>query len=183
MTESISPAAVYKKTHMNKNMLVFGLIILLAVAVGVLSAFNRSDKSDLHEGTLRIMANDKLIANITITDLKKLPSVNKNLTVSTSKGKEMHRYTGVPLLAVLQTCKGDVTEKYSGIIARGMDGYTSSVKMDELLIPDNVYLMYADNGKPMETMKHKSGSLQIVICNDAFGQRFTKYLVELKLEK
>lgn len=183
MTDSISQTInPQNKPSRNKNMLVFLVIILLALTVGVLSAFNRSERSDLHEGYLRIVAADKTIADFTIADLKKLPAVNKELTVSTSQGKEVHKYTGVPLVSVLQKCKGDVTGKYSAIVAKGMDGYTSTVKMDELLIPDNVYLMYADNGQPLETMNHKRGSLQIVICNDAFGQRFTKYLVELEME-
>lgn len=170
------------KSGMNKNILIFGVIVFLVLVVGVLSAFNRSDRSDLQEGQLRIVAGDKMVANVTIADLKKLPSVKKDLTVSTSKGKEVHKYTGVSLLTVLQQHKLDVPGKYSSIIAKGMDGYTSSIKIDELLIPDNVYLMYLDNDKPLQTMKHKPGSMQVVICNDAFGQRFTKYLVELDVE-
>lgn len=165
-----------------KNLIIVGIILILAIAVLVLSSINRASRSNLHEGCLKITSDSKTVADFTNDDLRNLPSVAKEMVVNTSKGNEKHNYKGVSLLAVLQKADPDIADKYSNIVAKGMDGYTSTVSMDELLIPDNVYLMYEDNGAPMKALDGKAGSIQLVICSDEFGQRFTKYLVDLELQ-
>jgi hypothetical protein len=54
--------------------------------------------------------------------------------------------------------------------------------MEEVREKNNVFLVYADNGKPLQTKNGGEGTMRVVILNDPFGQRFTNYLVEIELE-
>jgi len=54
--------------------------------------------------------------------------------------------------------------------------------MKEVLQPGNVYIAYADGGKPLKTKTGQDGSLQIIVTSDEFGQRCTNYLVSIELE-
>jgi hypothetical protein len=119
---------------------------------------------------------------LTIDDLRKLPAVEKRMTIPSSRGTTKHDFTGTSLLGVLDSIDPGLTRKYTRIVTRGADGYTSVIGMSELLLPDNVYLVYEDFGKPLPTRTGKDGAVQVIICSDQFGRRFTNWLVNLELQ-
>ncbi|MGI5880568.1 MAG: hypothetical protein ACOX6L_08245 [Syntrophomonadaceae bacterium] len=163
-----------------KKLLISG-ILLLAVIVVVFSFLNRS-QDNLQEGQLLITAGDSELALLTITDLQQLPAVEKKMVINSSRGKSEHQFTCTELRQVLDSIDSGLTTRYDRIITRGIDNYTSGLEMSEVWQPDNVYIAWADGGKPLKTKTGQEGSMRIIIMADEFGQRFTNYLVSIELE-
>ncbi|MDF9409023.1 MAG: Oxidoreductase molybdopterin binding domain protein [Pelotomaculum sp. PtaB.Bin013] len=156
-------------------------ILLLAFIIAVFAFLNR-DREGLREGQLLIKAEGVRLGVLTVDDLRKLPEVRKRMVINSTSGLTRHEFTGTPLAAVLDSVDHGLTQKYARIVTRGIDNYTSGVSMSEILRPDNVYVVYSDYGKPLKTKTGGEGTIQIVVCDDEFGQRFTNYLVSLELQ-
>jgi DMSO/TMAO reductase YedYZ molybdopterin-dependent catalytic subunit len=174
-------ASVEKGKFLNSKKILVLVIVLLALIVAVFSFLNR-DQTGLKEGTLVIRAGETVLGSLTIADLQKLPAVEKKMTINSTKGDTENEFTCTPLSAVLNSIDPEITRNYKKIVTRGVDNYTSGVDMSEVLQPDNVYIAYADYGKPLKTKIGEDGSMRIIICNDSFGQRFTMWLVSLELQ-
>ncbi len=173
--------AVKSNSISSKKILVF-CIMLLVLIVAFLSLLERGKSSGLKEGALVIKAGDTVLGSFTVADLRKLPTVDKRMTIHSTRGNTVHDFTGVPLLTVLNSIDPALTQKHKKIVSKGVDNYTSGMSMDEVLQPDNVYIVYADYGKPLKTKAGGDGSMKVIICNDEFGQRFTYWLVSLELQ-
>ncbi|TEB16974.1 Oxidoreductase molybdopterin binding domain protein [Pelotomaculum sp. FP] len=174
-------ASVGKGGFFSFKKILITVIALLALIIAVFSFLNR-DQTGLEEGTVIIKAGDTILGRFTIADLQKLPAVEKKMTVNSSQGNSENEFTCVPVLAVLNSIDPGLTQKYKKIITKGVDNYTSGVDMSEVLQPDNVYIAYADHGKPLKTKIGEDGSMRIIICNDDYGQRFTRWLVGMELQ-
>ncbi|MCG9967281.1 molybdopterin-dependent oxidoreductase [Pelotomaculum terephthalicicum JT] len=168
------------KSAKSKKRLVLGIIFLLLV-IAVFSFLNH-DKTGLKEGKLVIKAGDTILGSFTIADLRKLSAVEKKMTIHSAQGNTDNYFTCTPLLAVLNSIDPALAQNYKRIVVKGIDGYTSGLDMSEVLQPDNVYVVYADYGKPLKTKAGEDGSLRIIICNDEFGQRSVKWLVSMELQ-
>jgi DMSO/TMAO reductase YedYZ molybdopterin-dependent catalytic subunit len=164
----------------SKKILVLGMV-LLVLLIALFSFLNR-DRTGLNEGTVVIKAGNVTLGSFTIDDLQKITAVEKKMTIHSTQGNTVHDFTGTPLLAVLNSIDPALTQKYKKIIAKGIDNYTSGMDMAEVQQPDNVYIVYADSGKPLKTKTGGEGSMQVIIGNDEFGQRFTNWLVSLELQ-
>ena len=163
-----------------KNILV-PVILTLVVIVAVFAFLNRST-DNLREGELLIKAGDTGIARLTIDDIRKLPAVEKDMVINSSRGTTKHEFTGAALLDVLNSVNPGLAQKYARVITKGVDNYTSAVEMAEVLERDHVFIVYADGGKPLKTKTGKDGAMRIIIAGDQFGQRFTNFLVSLELQ-
>lgn len=164
----------------SKTILALGIVALVLI-VGVFSYLNR-DKTGLQEGTVVVKAGDATLGSFTIDDLRQMPAVEKKMTINSSKGNTDNEFTCVSMLNVLNSIDPGLTQKYQKIVTKGVDNYISGVNMSEVLQPDNVYIAYADYGKPLKTKAGKDGSMRIIICNDDYGQRYTMWLVSLELQ-
>jgi len=187
-----------KVTNNRSQMWLIIGIVLLVLIIALCLFF--SQKNDPQEGTVVIKAGAETLGSFKIADLRKLPAVDKKILVQTncsnncnnSGGKSSnnnsgnngieHKFTGTPLLGVLNSIDPELTQKYKKIITRGADYYSQVLEMSEVMKPDNVYIVYADYGKPLQTKTGGEGSLQAIICSDKSGQRFTKWLVSLELQ-
>ncbi len=157
------------------------VIVLLVLFIAFFSFLNR-DKTGLKEGTVVIKAGRATLGSLTISDFRELPVVEKKMTIHSSQGNTENKFTCVPLLAVLNSIDPELTQKYKKIVSKGVDNYTSGLDMAEILQPDNVYIAYANHGKPLKTKTGEDGSMRIIICNEDYGQRFTMWLVSLELQ-
>ncbi|MEN6390027.1 MAG: hypothetical protein ABFD04_06385 [Syntrophomonas sp.] len=164
----------------SRKLLIGGILALLLVAA-VFSLLNRS-RDNLQEGQLLIRVGDTRLALLTIADLEKLPAVEKKMVINSSRGKSEHKFTCTELATILRSIDPQLTVDYSRLTTRGIDNYTSGLEMSEVLQPDNVYVAYADGGRPLENKSGKEGGLRVIIMEDEFGQRFTNYLVSIELE-
>lgn len=165
----------------NQKKILAGVIVLLVVIIAVFSFLNRSGEG-LQEGQVLIKSGHTRLAVLTVEDLRKLPATRKRMVINSTGGLTRHEFTGAPLLDVLNSVDPGLTQKYTRIITRGVDNYTSGVSMSEVLQPDNVYIVYADYGKPLKTKSGGEGAMRVIVYQDEFGQRFTNFLVSLDLE-
>jgi len=174
----------------SKKWVAIGIALLIVIA-GVCWFLSR-DKGGLKEGTVIIKAADKTLGSFTVADLQKLPSVEKNIVIPSncngackpdnSGGNEEHLYTAVPLQQVMDSIDPAMTRNYKLVITKGIDYYSQVMNMAEITKPDDVYVVYSDYGKPLKTKTNEEGILQLIVCSDQSGQRFTKYLVSLDLQ-
>jgi len=173
-----------KKGFGSKKWLALG-IGLLVLIIAVCSLLTR--KSGPQEGTVVIKTGAETLGSFTVADLRKLPALEKRVVVRTNCGTGdenicEYNFTGTPLLGVLNNIDPGLTRKYKKVITKGSDYYSQVLEMSEIMQDDNVYIVYADSGQPLQTKAGGEGSLQAVVCNDTSGQRFTKWLVSLELQ-
>lgn len=155
--------------------------VLLVILVAIFGYLNAQGEK-LDEGQLRITAENDIIAEVTLEEIRKLPVVNKKMVINSTGGLTKHKFTGTPLLEVFNSIDPDIIKDYKRVITVGVDKYTSGVDMEEVLQKNNVLLIYEDNGMPLKSKKGDQVTMRIVIVNDLYGQRFTNYLVEIQLE-
>lgn len=182
----------------SKKWLVLGIVLLVLLVV-VFSLINRQQGGP-QEGAVVIKAGGATLGTFTADDLRKMPAEEKKLVVlancdgscANSSGNNSannnvesseHNYTGTLLSGVLESIEPGLTQKYNKVITRGADYYSQVLEMSEVLQPGNVYIAYADDGKPLQTRAGGEGGLQLLICNDKTGQRSTNWLVSLELQQ
>ncbi|MGD0152511.1 MAG: hypothetical protein ABSC17_01930 [Thermacetogeniaceae bacterium] len=174
------------RAGIKNNILLIAGILLLAVIIAVSGYLNFhkavNGGAGLQDGKITVTAGGATIKELTLDDLKRLPAAHKKMTIHSSRGTAQHDFSGTSLLGVLNSIDPDLTRQYTRIVSRGADNYTSVIGMPEVLLPDNVYLVYEDFDKPLKTVQGKDGAVQVIICSDEFGQRFTNWLVSLELQ-
>ena len=70
------------------------------------------------------------------------------------------------------------------VVARASDGFAASYDKAEFLQPENILVVYAKDGLPLENAAAGgAGPLRIVVVDDPFGNRCIKHLCELEIEQ
>jgi len=131
---------------------------------------------------LAIRAYGTVLAEISLDDIKELPSVRRTMSIHSTAGVTQHNFRGTLLSNVLEFVDNDLMDQYGWVLAIGVDDYTSGINMDEVRAENNVFIMYEDNDQPLMKRNGEPGAMRIVVFNDVFGQRFTNYLLEIVLE-
>ncbi|MEN6347877.1 MAG: hypothetical protein ABFD08_00560 [Syntrophomonas sp.] len=160
---------------------ILSAIVILLVITVILGYLNYREER-LPEGQIRLKAGNEVIGEITLAEVKKLPVVDKKLVIDSTAGLSKHKFTCTPLLGVFNHIDPEIVKQYKRVITIGADNYVSGINMEEVMEKNNVFLVYADNGLPLKSKTGGQDTMRIVILNDPFGQRFTNYLVEIKLE-
>lgn len=171
-------APLFKKKYL------FISILLLFLAVAFLAFLNRPQ--DMAEpGTIRIMHGGELIKSFTLEELQALPRVEMEKTIlSSNKPQETGVFTGTDLQEVLQAADPSLPGKCRRLVARASDGFAASYDKAELLQPENILVVYAKDGLPLENAAAGgAGPLRIVVVDDPFGNRCIKHLCELEIEQ
>lgn len=102
-----------------------------------------------------------------------MPSVKRTMSIHSTSGTTKHSFRGTLLSNVIA---------YEWVQPIGVDDYMSDISMEEVMADNCVYVMYEDNGEPLQTKTGEPGAMRVVVLDDVFGQRFTNYLIELVLE-
>lgn len=163
------------------NLIILATIFVLAATVGIFAYLNTEGEKP-QEDRITLKAGNTVLGEVTIDDLRKLPSEKKILRINSTKGLTRHEFTATPLLGVLNQVDPQIVSKYTKIYTKGADNYVSGVNMAEVLEEYNVYIAFEDYGKPLPNSTGTGGTTQLLILNDEFGQRYTNYLVELQFE-
>ena len=132
--------------------------------------------------SLAIRVYGVIVAEVSLEDIKALPSVKRTMSIHSTAGISQHSFRGTLLSNVLDFVDKGLMEEYGWVLAVGVDDYISGIKMDEVRAENNVYVMYEDNNAPLLKKNGEPGGMRIVAVNDIFGQRFTNYLLEIVLE-
>ena len=133
-------------------------------------------------GSLAIRAYGVVLAEVSIEDIRALPSVKRTMSIHSTAGETKHSFRGTLLSNVLELVNPELLEQYQWVQAVGVDEYISGITMDEVKAENNVYIMYEDNDQPLLKRNGEPGAMRIVVIHDIFGQRFTNYMLEVVLE-
>ena len=133
-------------------------------------------------GSLSIRAYGVVLAEISLEEIRGLPSVKRTMSIHSSSGTTQHAFRGTLLSNVLGLADPGLTYDYRWALAVGVDDYIAGIGMDEISAENSVFLMYEDNGEPLLKKSGEPGGMRVVVLNDVFGQRFTNYLLEIVLE-
>jgi len=123
-----------------------------------------------------------VLGEISLEDIRALPSVKRTMSIHSSAGITQHSFRGTLLSAALDFIDPQLTKDYKWAMAIGVDDYISGIDMSEILAENNVFIMYEDNDEALPQKNGQPGALRIVVLDDVFGQRFTNYLLEIVLE-
>ena len=142
------------------------------------------DKGDgpVETGSLAIRAYGVVLAEISLDEIRALPSVKRTMSIHSTAGVTQHSFRGTLLSNVLDFVDPGFMDEYSWALAIGVDDYISGIGMEEVRAENNVFVMYEDNGAPLSKKNGEPGGMRIVVLDDVFGQRFTNYLLEITLE-
>jgi len=157
-------------------MTVFFAVICVIYLSGAIS----SGGADI--GAIAVTSGD-LREEIDLDFLRSLEGESFN-TVIRSSGQRPRdvMYTGVPLSLILDVLEIDWQDKRH-VIVSGADSYAIAVLVREILEPDNVYIVYALDGRQLKPASEGGeGPFQLIIRKDTFAQRWCKYinLVEIQ---
>ncbi len=135
-------------------------------------------------GEVTLTVGSEKAGAITAGELEKLDSYRRRIVIhSASEGDTTHDFRGVRLSEAIDLVDKSLLRDCSEIIAIGIDGYSAPLTAEEVLLENNVYLMYEDNGEPIKDFTGREGAYRLIVLNDDYGQRFTNFLQELKFIK
>ena len=133
-------------------------------------------------GLLAVRVYGVVLGEISLEEIKELPSYRRAMSIHSSSGVTRHDFRGALLSDVLDLLDLTLKERYLWLRTVGVDEYMSDISMDEVRKENAVFLMYEDNGEPLPKRDGTPGAMRVVVIDDMFGQRFTNYLFELVLE-
>jgi len=133
-------------------------------------------------GSIAIRAYGVILAEVSLDEIRALPSVKRTMSIHSTAGETQHAFRGTLLSNVLDLIDTGLMDDYDWALAIGVDDYISGISMDEIRAENNVFIMYEDNGEPMQKKNGEPGGMRIVVMDDVFGQRFTNFLLEIVLE-
>jgi len=154
-----------------------------AEAVPYMVKFEREEGEGPEEtGTVAIRSYGVVIGEISLEEIKKMPSVKRTMSIHSTSGTTNHSFRGTLLSNIIAAVDPELLTTYEWVQPVGVDDYLSDISMEEVLAENCVYVMYEDNGEPLKTKTGKDGAMRVVVLDDIFGQRFTNYLIEIVLE-
>ncbi|NLZ93607.1 MAG: molybdopterin-dependent oxidoreductase [Firmicutes bacterium] len=168
---------------MKKVIIVLVILIIIVAVTAVLNRESLREKAASQADAILYIKADGVETEVDFATIKELPE-KEFPAVLKSSGKPPvdTSYTGVQLKDLLAKLEVK-TDGKKQVITKAVDGYTVALSMEEVLIDDNVYIVYKRDGKDLGTKeKGGSGPYQVVIRNDQFGQRWNKYLMEIELQ-
>jgi len=134
------------------------------------------------KGTIAVRAENTVLGEVSLEDIREMPSVRRKMVIHSSEGDTTHDFRGTLLLNVLNAVAPGINDNYSWVRTVGVDDYMSDISMDEVNMENQVYLMYEDWGEPIARKDGTPGGMRVVVLDDMFGQRFTNYMVEVIVE-
>ena len=158
------------------------IVVVLLAAVVVLAVLNRPD-GEFVSGSIQIVQDGQTLHTFTMEEIQDMPYVEaEKEIVSSSFANEQGLYRGVPLRALLDAVDPALLDGASRVIARAEDGMVMAYGASEVADSDSVLVAYSRDGKSLGSLDDGgSGPFRIVIVDDEFGNRSTKYLVQVEV--
>lgn len=168
---------------MKQTKILIGVIIILALAIGVLAWANGRSVAELEPATLVVKVKGEEVGSITLEEIMELGSEDFSMVLrsSGSEPKE-NTYTGVALAEVLEAVQPGLVSAESQVSVRAVDGYAVVYTGEEMLHPQHIYLVWLKDGKPLGSKADGgSGPLLVIPRQHEFGQFWCKFAVEVDL--
>ncbi len=171
---------------MTKNRILVLVVLGLLISIGFLSFLNReelAEKRNLSDQAIFTVWNEsRVLKSYTMDEIKTLGEKEFTADLKASgKDPVTHFYTGVPLLYVLQDAGLD-TGQEKALSVSAIDGYVVAITYEKWSDPENVYLAYEMDGKPLGSKADGGlGPYQIIISKDKFSQFWCKYAYKAEI--
>ena len=177
--------AAIKATAKRHSWVMITVIIGLTAIVGIAALLNQAgigsrltlaENAEIvirHKGEQVFVVTPKALEELGLTEFK--ASLN-----SDGSDPKQHTYTGIPLKDVL-IMAGIALSGGMQVDILSVDGYRVALSAMDVLADHNVYLVTKDNGEFLGTIDDKNGRgpYMIVIRQDPFSQRWSKYVCEI----
>jgi hypothetical protein len=173
----------------NKKAAVTIIIVaaILLIALGVtayLNLGNIKEKKALQENAVfLIKSGDTKLAEVNMDYLANVGEKDFKANLKKSgKPPVEHNYTGVAMKDLFKKLNID-TGNSSTVILKAIDGYTSAIKLSEVMEDDNVYIAYKMDGKSLGNSENGGdGPYMVIIRKDIYSQRWCRFLIEIDLQ-
>ena len=172
----------------NKQNFIIAIVIVVLIAVIGITAYlnkgNVANKTELNnDAVFAVIENGEEIKSYNMSEIQSLGEVEFYANLKSSGNDPVeHRYTGVPLIRILEDA-GANTEGTDAAIVSAIDGYVVSVSMDKVLDDEDVYLAYIRGGELIGTRGDGGdGPYQLIISKDKFSQFWCKYAYSVELD-
>ncbi len=156
-------------------------LLVLFVLVLSFSACSNNTQENSSKVSLSIVFEGENV-ELTMDEILSFEKVDFQANVKSSGNDPvLTDFGGVLLNDVLLSL--DIQLEDHTVTFKAEDGYQTMVTAEEVLQQDNVYLVYEREFKrTLSKEEGGTGPFEIVIAQDAFSQRWNKYLVEIIIE-
>ncbi len=168
---------------MNKGtkiaLIAFALLITVTVPVYFYMRQNAGQ-----EGIIQVKGTVNNPANVTFSELKTLPSVTVQVTLTSSSSPSengVFNYTGVPVRDLIE--QTGAVENATSVYVQASDGYGITIPMQEIMQNEKALLAYEKDGEPLKTLAEGGeGPVRFVIATDEFAQRWIKSVAVIEVK-
>ena len=166
----------------NKNTIIVVVVLLTliisVVVLGILNYKNITERRSLQENDMFLVTAANYTHTVTKTDILLMnPKI-----VSANYRDNIRTFTGIPLAKIFDFLDINTTNVHTVLIT-SLDGFTTILNIDEALDVDNTFVVFEEDGIGLGTREEGGqGPYMVIIVNDPFPNRWTKYLMEITLQ-
>lgn len=171
------------KKMKKSTLIVILCVAVLTAAVAVFAVLNTDDislKRELEMNAEFMVKYGDIEKRVTMQDLLDLKPVEfkANMDTSTTDPTPV-TFTGVELSKICESLELDISPA-EVFEVRALDGYSSALVLEEVLMEDNVYICLYMNGEGLKTKSQGGlGPYMMVINSADFSQRWCKFVQEI----
>jgi DMSO/TMAO reductase YedYZ molybdopterin-dependent catalytic subunit len=169
---------------MKRNGIIIAALVAMAGLIGALAWLNAPKGAAVTSGDMAVTHNGETLRVYTMEDIMAMPyiEVQKEI-VSSSHGNESGLFRGIPLRALLNEVDENLLINAQQIISHAEDAFVSAFSSEEVAESDSIVVVYAKDGQGLGAMGDGgSGPLRLIIQDDPFGNRSTKYLTQIEVK-
>lgn len=170
---------------MKKNTWIYLTLLLLIVAVIVFAWLNRGsiqEKRELEESAQFQLISGEEKAMVTMHDIEALGPQDFTTIMDTSTTDPTEvSMRGVELRKILESKGIDILPGQS-VEVRALDGYASALTYEEIMTPEDVYIVFEMNGEELGVKADGGmGPYLMVIRSARFAQRWVKFVQDVEI--
>lgn len=172
---------------MNRKIAIITVVIIAVLLTAIIVSLKLSEPS--MELQKEILSNAEVLLKdeadeiiLTKEDISKCKEENFHAVLDTSDAEpSTHSYTGVELKNILIYCNIDLHDK-STVVLSAADGYSVAYSMDEVIMDNNTYIAYMEDGKLLGSRDTDGrGPYEAIIVSDNFSNRRCKWLTKIEV--
>lgn len=166
-----------------KNKVLIGVVIALALAVGILAWIQAGRVARLDPASLTVQVRGEDVGSISIEEIAALGDEEFTKVLrSSGKTPTENTYTGLPLARVLEAVKPGLVTENTQVTVLASDGYAVTYTGTDTLRPEHIYLVWKKDGKNLGTKDQGGlGPLLVVTRQDDFGQTWCKFVIAVDI--
>ncbi len=175
-----------KKYRITNRQIVLGIVIVLLLTAAAALWYRASDGptevKDRDGYSITITRDGETIKTYTLSQLKEMPAVTVHASLESSQqGHEEGDFKGVLLSSLLEQTDESLLEQCQTFVCTAGDGFASALTKGEVKKAKDLIVAYEKDGKALLPLnKGGGGPMRLVIASDTYGNRSTKFLVEIE---